>query len=270
MKEFVAREFFYNGHLQSLGSVGIVVFSVIFFGLNLEGIILLLFSTYCLFQPIYYYDRYRDYKSDYLTNKTRSDHVKKYSKYIPYIILFLILIYLSINVSNAVYAAFVYGVFVMVAGLLYPLRAKKLTIIIPLFKNIYVASVHAILVLYPFLFYKLAINWNLGLLVVCIYVFIEAFLTQMILDTKDTEGDKMERLKTLAVLRGNKFVFKLAAVLSVMSFYFFGLLLGFNYFIVAVIIVNFTFIYLTSLKIKTGYLLAAGKFAIWILLILFG
>lgn len=272
MKKFLINEFLYNGHLQSLGSVGIVLFAFYLFNLGGSFALALVLSTYCLFQPIYYYDRYKDYKKDFLTNRERSNHIKKNITVIPYIIIALLVVYIISTLVAGTLEAFLFGIFIMFAGAMYPLKVKNITKFIPLFKNFYVAGVHGILILYPFLFIGHPIDAFSGpLVLIFIYVLFEAMVSQIILDTKDTASDKKNKLKTLAVLIGNRKTFVVSIVLTLVSLFYAIAIRGeFNsspvfasiYFVS--LIINAIHVYYAYKHKKIGYLLAASKFSIWI------
>lgn len=271
MKNFLIKEFLYNGHLQSLGSVGIVLFIYFLLRGDLVFPWALAISTYCLFQPIYYFDRYKDFKKDSATNAERSKHIKKYFKVIPFAIIFLICLYLISTIVYGSLVALIYGIVVIIAGLLYPIQAKKLTRIIPLFKNLYVGSVHAILIFYPLIFSSnLEISSRL-LWVSFTYILLEAFISQIILDTKDTLSDAKDKLKTLSVLIGNEKTFLVSVALSIGTFLMAFLLIASSVPLIMIwvnLIINLVAIYYAIKKSKVGYLLIAGKFSIWIILLL--
>src|SRR6266403_5510583 len=97
--KFLTTEIIYNGHLQALGAVGIVyISSIIAFGIK-PGIDLLIL-VYCVFQFIYYFDRYRDIAKDEVTNKTRSVHLKAYINKVP---LIMALLFLFVVLGNLIF-----------------------------------------------------------------------------------------------------------------------------------------------------------------------
>ncbi|MBI1863872.1 UbiA family prenyltransferase [Candidatus Woesebacteria bacterium] len=269
---FLLTEIIYNGHLQALGAVGIVyVSTVIAFGKNPSFISL--FIIYLVFQFIYFFDRFRDIRKDKLTNKERSAHIEKYLKKIPFImgiILFLV-ITLTLSVSN-VYSL-VSEITVMFLGAMYPIYFKGLTKKIPMFKNFYVGSVHALLVFFPIVFYNITPIKTLFLFILFLYVLSEAIIFQIALDMKDIEGDKKDKLLTLPVLIGFKSSLNTINILNIASFIMF-LAVQFIFklnpilylLIFSNLVINFQISNLIRNKKKSGYILSASKFFLWLCL----
>lgn len=255
---FLYREFVFNGHMQSVGAAGIVAVSnILLFSQINWGLMFICYST---FQSIYYFDRYRDNKRDYITNRVRNKHIRSYQNLIPSLIMLLAFasFIFSYYISGVLFSLVV--LLVLVLGYAYPVYMKGLTKHIPLFKNIYVASVHALLVIFPLIFIHLPVERVPMKLV--IYVFVEAILAQFTLDTKDTYSDAKAGLKTMPSFIGNINTLRFVFLLSLLNLYLIldiSLLLG-----IVMVLVNMASIYLISKKRKTGYFLAASKFMLWL------
>lgn len=267
---FLKREILYNGHLQSLGTATIV------YGtgklLNIEPIVPATIASYFLFQSIYIYDRYHDLKIDLATNAVRSKHLLSYAPYIP--IIFLLYLFATslflIKYSNI--TALIYSFILLILGILYPIYFKRLTKTIPLFKNIYVASVFAISTLYPGIFTATRLQSIDFITLISLYIFIEALIMQFILDCKDTETDKEEGLKTLPVLtsktRAIQIIYSIICIkaLIYLSLIFADLSHLSGELMTLVILttgLNLYATYLVQHDKFAGYLLSSGKFLTW-------
>jgi len=269
---FLWKEFIFNGHLQSLGAVGIVYFSFLSL-LKTSPSVLLLIIIYILFETIYLFDRFRDYFKDIKTNKERSSHLKNYLGYFPIIlasmVIALVLLLLYVNSVNLIF----YCGFILIFGLGYPLYFKKVTKYIFMFKNFYVALFHAILLLAPYAYFQISLEVTPQFSLVFIFVYVEALLSQILLDTKDTSADKKAGLKTTSAVFGNDLAINIVLVLSIaiplvyllMGIYSRQFLLSL---LAGSIFINFGSIYYIKAKRLKGYLIAASKFFIWLLILL--
>lgn len=266
--KFFTTEIIYNGHLQSLGSVGIVYFSsaVLHIRISFDFLVLI----YLLFQSIYYFDRYRDVNFDKSTNHERVVHINKYLRFVPIIILsffvFMTLGFLFFSNIQSLMLAWV----VLTLGILYPIFFKGLTKKIFLFKNFYVAFVHALLLLFPVIYYDLQlVDWSL-LVILFLFVLFEAMIGQFILDTKDIDSDRRRGLKTLPVLIGKSQTLVVVRSLSLFSLIVFISLAAFLgvrllFIVVAVSFVINYFVFLRlNIQRRLCLTLAAAKFFVWL------
>ncbi|NOQ67864.1 hypothetical protein GQ568_00295, partial [Patescibacteria group bacterium] len=89
--KFVKNEIIYGGHLLSLGAASIIFTSAVLLDIKVTWDCL--FVTYLGIQAIYLYDRYKKFEEDILTSPERANHLRKYLKYLPIIIFFIILIF---------------------------------------------------------------------------------------------------------------------------------------------------------------------------------
>ena len=216
---FLFREIIYNGHLQSLSAVGVVYVSSLLLGFAVS--IPLLVIVYLLFQPIYLFDRYRDVDIDEQTNQARSLHLRFYRNRIPALVIFLLILLSALVFVFSNVFMFILSAIIVVFGFLYPLFFKELTRIIPLFKNLYVALVFALLVFVPHVFYDNSFMANPLLIFLFFYILLEGIIMQSILDYKDIESDRERNLKTLPVMVGlkksKKIVLGLSTLLLIVS-----------------------------------------------------
>jgi len=264
--KFIVTEIVYNGHLQSLGSVGIVYFSSLLFGVTAGVGFLIL--VYLLFQTIYYFDRYRDYKIDKSTNKERSTHIGLYKSRIPLIIMvFVVLMVIGfLHYSNLLSLFTASGILLL--GILYPIYFKGLTRKIPLFKNIYVGSVHGLLIFFPLVYYERGVGDTRLVGIGFLIVLFEAMISQFVLDLKDVLSDKKRGLKTLPVLLGIGNTVKVVFVMSIVSFIifiYFGWAYSFVVFLVAIVTFLINMVVYLNIRVrpKVSLILAASRFFWW-------
>ncbi len=197
---FLKNEIVYNGHLQTIGTIGIIVFSSIMLGFKMPWHSLAI--AYLLFYLIYYNDRHIDCCKD--GKGERTDHIKKLKKYASLIyasniILSLILI-LRHQLHNPIFIIFYF--LTLICGLIYPVWAKPLTKKITGFKNYYVASVFALMVFWqPFYNADAPKNWFLAWTIFFL-IFFKAINMQIFLDQKDIPEDQHNGIKTLAAKWG--------------------------------------------------------------------
>jgi len=270
---FIWREFIYGGHLQSLGAVSIVFISAFLCGLKVTWDCL--FATYLLFYPLYLYNRFKEIHRDYLTNPQRTLHFKKYLKWMPKILWIAIfsLIVILLYFSN-IYA-FVFGLLLLIFGLLYTVVFKDLTRKFFLFKNFYVSLFFAALIPFFFLYYSYNFfDFKFTLLFFGLFVFIKSFLMQVFFDVKDIESDKRENLLTLPVILGRENAFKflyLFNLLVVIPFIIIGVIFKIAPYIFLVFLFSIPFNFLCYRLAReqkySGYILESGEFILWLLLI---
>ena len=269
---FLITEFVLNGHMQSLGAVGIVCVSYYFFFSSSVFRLDLILISYLLFECVYIFDRFVDINHDFLTNFRRSSHIKKYFNYVPIILFVMLLLLFSLLFIYANMIS-VFTVAVIVGfGFLYPIFFKKLTKRIPLFKNFYVSSVFALMVFLPAIYFE---NYAFDLIELVVFfacVFFEAFIGQIVLDMKDLESDKRRQILTLPVMVGMKkslFIVNLLSLLNLLVFTFLFLYLNFVLGIYLLLVISFMVNYLSVVMVKknqkSAYLAQAGKFFVWFL-----
>lgn len=275
---FMLEELLYNGHIQSLGAASIVYISFIF--LNLIPQINILFLTYLVFQTIYIFDRYRDIKKDYLTNRVRTSHLKIYINKIPILLaiylFFIFLIFIPIFYINL--QLIFYYLFILIAGLLYPIYFKKLTRKIFAFKNFYVASVFSILPLAVIIFYKniYTINYNLFMLIM--FIFFETIIMQIILDIKDFKNDRLNKLLTVPAIfkirNTIKILYTITIFVPLLVIFWFFLVSNDNTILILLLtslitaIFNFYILHNIILNKKNFYILASSKHILWIVIVI--
>ena len=268
------NELIYGGHLQPLGAASIVFVSGILLKIQITWDVL--FVTYILFYPLFLYNRFKEIKMDCLTNSQRTQHIKKYIKFIP-IILYLVIFILVISLiyfSN--FRALIFGLLVLFFGFLYTIIFKKFTNKIPLFKDLYVASVFALLPFFLLVYYSYFLV-SINVLLLSLLIFLESFLMPVFLDIKDIESDKREKLRTLPVMLGKEktivflSIFNLIGTITIMVFIFYLSTLP-KSILILLFTVPFDFYcyILVKRQRRFGYILQGGKFILWPFLIFLG
>ena len=82
--KFILVEVIYNGHLQCMSAVGIAISSALLLNVKISWPPLVI--LYLSFYLIYLYNRYKEIDHDFLTNRTRSEHIRKMDKYVTSIL----------------------------------------------------------------------------------------------------------------------------------------------------------------------------------------
>jgi len=276
---FLWKEFIYGGHFQALGAASIVFVSAFFLDIKISWDIL--FITYMLLYPVYLYNRYKEIETDYLTNPGRTEYLKTYIKggamvLIAAISIFLIgsLIYFS-NLKSTVFV-----LLLLVFGFLYTDIFKRLTRKAPLFKNFYVSSFFALLVIFPIIYYSPPLTKDLVLsaLIFATFVFLNAFVMQILLDLKDLESDKKGGLLTVPTIWGRENTFRILKIFSLLAVVPIPIIFSFYFTlfpkIISMLVLTVPFNYFCFQLAKKhnyfGYILMGGMFLLWPVLILLG
>ncbi len=270
----IYNEIVYNGHLQSLNSSAIIIFSAFLFNIKITFDFLIIF--YLGFYLIYLYNRYKEIDYDGITNKTRTEHIRKFYRYIPVIgsVISVTLCTLLFVYSNILFS--LYFLAIIFFGILYSLYFKDLTRKVVFFKNLYVAIVFAIVVYSPFIYYGIKIGeLRVFVLSVSIFVFLKAMVMQLFLDIKDIDSDKKHKLKTLGVLVGADRSFKIVNTLNILVLLLpilFSVVLDFwpihSLFLLLLIPINYYWFLLAKNNLFKGYLYESGEFILWPILLL--
>ena len=194
------NEFVYGGHLISLGAASIVFTSAILLDIKITWDCLLV--VYLGTESVYLYNRFKEYKVDFLTNPERTEHIKKYVKYYPFIIFLMTFSAIVIVVYFNKISALIFGLLLFFGGLLYSKFLKKITKKIVAFKSFFVSLLWTLLVIFLSLYYSHVPN--LPLFLILIFVYIEVFVNTSFYDIKDIGSDKKEGLLTLPIVLGQK------------------------------------------------------------------
>ncbi|WP_394697873.1 UbiA family prenyltransferase [uncultured Methanomethylovorans sp.] len=235
----------------------------------------LLLVTYLIFYPIYLYDYTQGATDDILTNSARANYLSGNKK--TYFIVagsLVVLTVLFMHFSNSI--TMIMGFVVLALGLLYSSYFKKLTKKIIAFKNFFVSTVWALLVLFFFFYYSIPIN--AAALIVAGFVFTRMIAIQILFDVRDVEGDRKNGLLTIPVVMGSHKEFGLLKILNIASI----ALLTFAVYLHILPLISLSFVpvmfyafsYIKKVKSAMNnyscYLLAAVEPIVWFSVVFFG
>jgi len=207
------NEFVYGGHLLSFGAVSIVYAASILLDIRITWDFLLV--VYLGTESVYLYNRFKEYKVDFLTNPERTEHIKKYVKYIPFIIFLMTFSAIVFVVYFNKISALTFGLLLLIIGLLYSLFFKKITEKIIAFKSFFVSLMWSLLVLFLAIYYSAPIN--LALFLFFVFVFLRWLINTTFFDIKDIETDRQEGLKTLAVVLKQSKLWQLLSIIAILA-----------------------------------------------------
>ena len=207
------NEFVYGGHLLSFGAVSIVYAASILLDIRITWDFLLV--VYLGTESVYLYNRFKEYKVDFLTNPERTEHIKKYVKYIPFIIFLMTFSAIVIVVYFNKISALTFGLLLLIIGLLYSLFFKKITEKIIAFKSFFISLMWSLLVLFLAIYYSAPIN--LALFLFSVFVFLRFFVSVSFFDIKDIKTDKQEGLKTLAVVLKQSTLWQFLSIIAILA-----------------------------------------------------
>lgn len=212
--ELLKNEFIYGGHLLSLGAASIVFTAAMMLDVDITWDFLLI--SYLIVYIAYSFNRLLEFKSDFLTNPLRTEHIGGYITVLPYIIMFSFLAILSLMAKFGNFNSLIFVLFMVAGSLLYTTFFKDLTKNIVGFKSFYVSFFWALLVLLFALYYNIVIMFPVCL--VFSFVFLRLIVNTVFFDIKDIDSDKLHNLRTLPVYLGKKKVLLLIHVLNGVSF----------------------------------------------------
>ena len=267
------NEFIYGGHLQSLGASAVIFVSCFLSNIKFSWDIFLV--SYLVFYSLYLYNYYKEIEIDKFTNYQRTEYLKKYIKNAPLIIFLIFLVVSLLVFIFGKFSGFIFVFLIFLFGFLYSFVFKRVTKRVPLFKNFYVSAFFSAMVFLPKVYYSVPIL-VLPTLVLAIFIFLKAFLMQILLDLKDVETDKKMGLLTLPSLLGEK---RTITVLKIFSFLLTSIFLiifcVFLHLFPPNVLVwlfgipfNFLCYYLAEKKDYTAYILGSGEFFLLGVLIL--
>ncbi|WP_407356257.1 UbiA family prenyltransferase [Methanolobus sp. WCC5] len=189
------KEMVFGGHLFAVGSVAVILVCATLFRVHVG--LDILFCSYLLFYAIYLYDYLQGVSSDELTNSSRARYLRsKHKAMCTVLITSVLLVALLLLFANIV-TTFI-GISILVLGLFYGSYFKKITKMIPAFKNFFVSFVWSFMVLFVFIYYSLPITY--GALMLALFIFIRMMNIQILFDVRDAESDRKDGLLTIPAL----------------------------------------------------------------------
>lgn len=275
--KFIFTEIVYNGHLQTVGSLAIAIFAAQLLNIKISWDFLSI--LYLAFYIIYTNDRYRGMKTDVLTNSTRTQHVKSFARFIPYLLIASVIVLAMLLYRYSTGNAAIFISAITFFGFLYPIYFKNLTKKIPLFKNFYVSFVFTLLVLSPVIYYSIPLsNMIPTVSIIMLFAFSRGFMMQIFLDLKDIESDKGEGLKTLGTLIGKEKVYKILTVVNIVTALFLPIIYFMKPQLVSssvlpiLLLIPFAeyYFYLAKNQRFQGFIIGSSEFIPWPILIYLG
>lgn len=212
--EFVKNEFVYGGHLLSLGAASIVFTSAMMLGINITWDFLVI--SYLVIYIAYSYNRLVELKDDSVTNSSRTEHIKKYIKILPFAICGSILIILLLLMSSGKFYNVSFCLFLILGSLLYTEYFKDFTKKIVGFKSLYVSFFWALLAPLLASYYNFPL-W-LPVFLVFSFIFLRLLVNTIFFDIKDIESDGASGLKTVAIYLGKTKTLTLVHLINLLSF----------------------------------------------------
>lgn len=263
------QEFIYGSHLLILGTSGVIFTSA--FLLDIPITLNFLLAVYLIFYVIYSYNRLKEFKSDFLTNPSRTQHIKKYINHLPFIIFCSTLTVVFLLMHSGNFWNLIFGFSILLSGVFYTKYFKKITKKIAGFKSFYASFVWALLVLFLSFYYSLPLN--LPVFLIFTFVFLRLLTNTIFSDIKDIELDKKDNLKTIPILFGKKKTLSYLHILNIFSFVpivvgvFMNLLPLFS--LILLIFYLYSLFYLKMIGYKKtdvcrlSYVMVDGEYALW-------
>lgn len=209
----IKDELVYGGHLTSFGAISVVLLTLILVKSKPDWFFLAI--AFFGAEIIYLYNRYKEYAKN---NPWRTDYLKNKIKFIPLLISAYLIISAILLIYSGKINALLFGFFLILLGLLYSVFLKKITKKIIGFKNIFVSFCWAGIVIFSALIASHPID--LTIILIFFYVYFNIFAHEIILDIRDANEDRAEKLLTLPVLLKRNQLYFLVALSSVIAYIF--------------------------------------------------
>jgi 4-hydroxybenzoate polyprenyltransferase len=263
------KSFIYNGHLISLGAVGIVLTFIILIEKPISLTVLI--SVYFLTLISLLHNRYKEQKTDYLTNPERTKSLENYFKKILPITITSFIIIAFLLIRDEAISSFVFLFLLIILIFLYTKFLKNLTNKIIVFKNIIFSLITSSLLIFTAFYYSYKFL-SFSFLIIFIFCFLRMMINTIFLDIKDKESDKKAGLKTLPIIFGYEKTILILKIISLFSGLFLALGIFFNfipiYLSILLIVIPYSFYYFKKSKKEinfylVNYILADAEFIIW-------
>ena len=208
------QEFIYGSHLLILGTSGVAFTSA--FLLDIPITLDFLLVVYLIFYVIYSYNRLEEFEGDFLTNPSRTRHIKKYINYLPFVIFCSTLVIVFLLIYSGNFWNLIFGLSILLSGVSYTKYFKKITRKIAGFKSFYASFVWALLVLFLSFYYSFPLESSVFLIFT--FIFLRLLTNTIFSDIKDIELDKKDNLKTIPILLGKKKTLNYLHIFNIFSF----------------------------------------------------
>ena len=222
--DFICNEFIHGGHLIALSASAIALSAMILIDMLIrwEFLLIIYLGTYC----IYNYDHYFGLDADLPNNSDRVSHLKKYHKLIPIIIVVYGIIFFFLLAWFGDLKSLLFGGLLLLSGLFYTSKVKKMTSKIVGFKNFYTALSFSLLIIFTGVYCSYPLNYSLFLLF--LFVLLRLFIDTSFCDIKDIESDRKQNLLTLPIYLGEQRFLFILHIINFLSFVliFIGILMN--------------------------------------------
>jgi len=275
-KKFLCDEFIYGGHWLSLGASALVLSTMLLLRIPIRWEFLIV--AYLCGLIIYGYDRYKDVAIDSVNNAKRANHLKKYYRFIPFIFMGYGIAYFVLLLYFGTMESVLFGGVLVLIGILYTHRLKKLTTKIVGFKNYYTSFSVALSVVFTALYCSYQLNWLL--LILFVFLFLRMMIDCSFCDIKDMDEDRKHKLLTFPVVCGKDRFLTILHIMNVVAC--FPIIIGvvlhvLPLFSLCILISSFYSFYFiqkaryeqTDIRSLISYVVD-GEFTVWPLLLFFG
>ena len=276
IKDLIYTEFVHGGHLVSLASSAIALSAMFLLntGIRWEFLLIAYLGTYC----IYSYDHYKGITIDSSNNSTRTNHLMKYYRYIPFILVIYGIAFFSLLIFFGNTLSLFFGGLLLLSSLFYTSKVKNMTKKIVGFKNIYTSFSISLLIIFTVVYCSYPIGWLVFILFA--FLFLRLMLDTSFCDIKDMQSDQKLHLLTLPLYFGKQ---KFLSFLHIINFLSFALILisvGLNlvpsYWLFLGIFTIYCFYYIQKAKNpKTNFQSLAsiaidGEYLLWPIMLFIG
>jgi 4-hydroxybenzoate polyprenyltransferase len=264
------KEFLYGGHIFAFGSAGVILSTALIGAFRPDYVFLAL--IYFIYYLIYLYDHSSGAELDAVTNPVRAAYLKSKAQQEKSVFAASALIIAAILLYKHDAFVALSSVLTLVLGVMYGKYFKGITMKVVAFKNYFVAAFWGIIVVYAAICHGVAISSAIWLF--ALFVFLRMLSIQAFFDIRDTEGDKMKKLRTFPVAYGRDNTVKIIYFLSLSSILlvFAAVWAGYWQARYAVLALSFFYGVFYLRKYQRGddssYLWAAGEFLLWTALVL--
>jgi 4-hydroxybenzoate polyprenyltransferase len=262
------NEFVHGGHWFSISASALAFSTMILLSINIKWELLVI--VYLLFQAIYNYNHYKEIEIDSLSNSDRSKHLKKYPRFFLSTTTFYSIGFLCLLFYFGTFTSFLFGLVLLLIGLLFTILFKKVTKKLMGFKTFYTSFSLSLLIFFTALYCSYEIN--LLLFKLFLFFSLRFVVGASFSDIKDMDADKKQNLLTFAVYFGKDRFLTFLHILNFITFVplFITLIeesLSFLLFLIFTCIYTFYFIQRAkNPKVDIHYLtsiIVDGEFIFW-------
>jgi 1,4-dihydroxy-2-naphthoate octaprenyltransferase len=150
-----------------------------------------------------------------ISKSPRAIHLKKYVKWMPYIIFLYGLLYVILLLVFGNISSIIYGLILLVISLFFTYKGKKIFSRLIGFKSYYAALTWAALI--PFAAIYISYPINLTVFLFSFFVFIRLLVNINFFDIKDMVSDSKDEIRTLVLGLGKEAFISLLHILNLVS-----------------------------------------------------